>query len=165
MKFCASAAPIEAPTPLVPVAMPADAAAMVAWMAELSVALATLVALTMLLPSICALVLLRITLADSAPAPLMPAEVLPDTAAATEAATDDAVIDAASLACSVTLPPPSACTLGTLPTVGGTVLSMVFIASDRPTDIAAWLPLDKDAAKEKPPGHRPKSWNYRRRSG
>src|SRR5487761_2060167 len=115
MKFCASAAPIEAPTPLVPAAIPADAAAMVAWMAELSVALRlTLVALTMLLVSICALVLLRITLADSAPAPLMPAEVLPDTAAATEAATDDAVIDAASLACSVTLPPPSACTLGTL---------------------------------------------------
>ena len=98
MKFRDSAAPIETPTPpVVPTPTANETATTVALIDEVSVAVRlTLSALTSLLKSLCALVLLRMILVDSAPAPLRAMPVAPAIAAEADAAVDSAFMVAAS---------------------------------------------------------------------
>ena len=136
MRLRASAAPIDAPTPAVPPApIAAEAAATVACIPELlAAAIATLPALTSLLASTCAFTLVRMTLVDSAPAPLSAMPAVPAMAADADAAAESASIVAVSCAVRLMAPLVLVTVLSAFLIAASTSFAMVFRASATPMD-------------------------------
>ena len=161
MRLRASATPIEAPTPAVPpIATAKDALTTVALiLAVLVAAIVTFPALLRALPSTCALVLVRMTLPASAPAPLTATPLVPPNPAAIEAAAATALMVADSLAVSwmaptVVVTPKSVVvpvTPSALAIYACTSLVMVLRAIATPTDTATPVVPPREAASDAAP--------------
>ena len=129
-----------------------EAATTVALIDEVSVAVRlTLPALTSLLKSMCALVLVRMILVDSAPAPLKAMPVVPAMATEAEAAVDVAVMVAASPATRVIAPVVVVTVLSAFVIADSISLANVLRASATPMDNDSAPVPANDAANDAAP--------------
>jgi len=150
IRFRATATPMDTPIPLFPpMATAKEAETMTALITErLAASRSRLPALLTMLSSMAALVLVKMTLVASAPAPLTPTAVLPENAAAMDAAAETALIVSVPVA-EREIPPMVLCTpWSALRIKACTLLLMVLVARETPMETDTPVSPAKEAAME-----------------